>query len=96
MIDVFTDDLQEVRTLAKSAFQTRIAPATLYRWIRQGANGSRLEAIKIGRKWFTTPDRFREFVDAQTAAATRTADTTADAAVARDVTDDELRACGLL
>lgn len=36
MIDVFTDDLQEVRTLAKSAFQTRIAPATLYRWIRQG------------------------------------------------------------
>lgn len=96
MIDVFTDDLQEVRTLAKSAFQTRISPATLYRWIRQGANGSRLEAVKIGRKWFTTPDRFRHFVELQTATATRTTDTTTDEGVVRDVSDDELRACGLI
>ncbi|HCS50950.1 helix-turn-helix domain-containing protein [Rubinisphaera sp.] len=99
MIDVFQDDLQEVRTLAGKAFQKRISPATLYRWIRRGANGSRLEAVKLGRKWFTTEDRFREFVEAQTEAATAAQSSTEDtdgSGMPSDVTEDELRACGLL
>lgn len=92
MIDVFQDDLQEVRTLAKSAFQSRISPATLYRWIRKGSHGCRLDAVKIGRKWFTTPERFQKFVEAQTEAATQIE----PSATQNDVSDDELRACGLL
>lgn len=96
MIDVFTDDLQEVRTLARAAFQSRIAPATLYRWIRKGSHGCRLEAVKIGRKWFTTPDRFRAFVAAQTAAAAPADQAAPVRSGSGDVSDDELRACGLI
>ena len=98
-IDLFQDDLHEVRTLANKAFQKRISPPTAYRWIKDGANGCKLDAVKVGRKWFTTENRFREFVEAQTKAATAaqsSAEDTDGSGMPDDVTEDELRACGLL
>lgn len=98
-INVINDELVEVRQLADKTFGQRISPATLYRWIQKGANGHRLLAVKVGRKWFTTSKAFQKFFEAQTAAATATSSSTPaereDAPRALDVSDEELRACGL-
>lgn len=96
MIDIYREDLQEVRILANKAFRGRISPATLYRWIVKGANGQKLDAVKVGRKWFTTPDAFSVFINAQTEAATGAAAPTSEASPYLDVSEDELRNCGLL
>lgn len=99
MIDAFSEDLIEVRTLADKAFQNRIAPATLYRWIRHGSHGVRLEAVKAGRKWLTTEAAFNRFLTArtETALSASHAPTDADdATLPEDVTEDELRACKLI
>lgn len=98
-IDVFSDDLIEVRTLAKSLMGSDIAPRVIYRWISKGANGAQLDGIKLGRKWYTTEAEFRRFVDNQTQSALNKpkADTNRhDDSYPPDVSKEELNACGLL
>lgn len=97
MIDVTKNELIEVRKLASKVFGNAVCPNTVYRWIRRGSNGVRLEAIKAGRKWLTTESAFNEFLQARTAAAIE-ADLPADAenGIPADVTEEELEAVGLL
>ena len=43
--------------------------ASSIRWIIRGFDGNRLEAIRIGRRWFTTESRVLSFVAKQTVAS---------------------------
>jgi hypothetical protein len=40
----------------------RIAPATIWRWVQRGAAGRRLQAVRVGRAWYTTEKWLGEFV----------------------------------
>jgi len=48
----------------------RPSPATLWRWRAKGINGTRLECVRVGGKWYTTRAAMSEFVRRQTEAAT--------------------------
>ncbi|MCA9110070.1 MAG: DUF1580 domain-containing protein [Planctomycetaceae bacterium] len=66
-IDPTRDQLIPIREACKS-LPKRPSPSTIFRWLRQGANGVRLSAVRIGSEWFTTKECFRSFVAAQTSA----------------------------
>ena len=44
----------------------RIASVTVYRWIREGVDGRRLEAVKVGGHYFTSKQAIDRFVSAST------------------------------
>jgi hypothetical protein len=69
LIDPEHDDLVPVRTLAKQRTGKQISPSCLWRWIRKGVRGCRLEAVQLSGTWFTTPKAFAAFIAGQTAAA---------------------------
>ena len=83
--------LRPVAALAYEHTGRRVSPSTIWRWVRRGVRGGRLQAYFILGRWHTTPAEFSDFVDRQSAAmlTPRTRDV--------DATDDEqLRAAGLL
>ncbi len=68
MIDVERDDLIPVRAIAEQRLGKAISPATLWRWIRQGCHGVRLEVVVVGGVRYTTAAAFGAFIRGQTAA----------------------------
>jgi len=40
----------------------RLAPATIWRWVQHGAAGRRLQAVRVGRGWYTTERWLGEFI----------------------------------
>jgi len=96
MLDLRTEKLEEARKIANRILGNGIAPNTLYRWIKGGSGGVKLEALKVGRKWLTTEAAFNDFLQARTAAALK-----ADHApviengIPADVSQEELEAVGL-
>lgn len=69
LIDAEHDDLVPVRQLAKKRLGKDISPACLWRWVRKGVRGCRLEALNVMGVWHTTPAAFGAFLTSQTAAA---------------------------
>jgi hypothetical protein len=43
--------------------------STLFRWMKRGVRGVRLEAVRVGGGWFTSREAVRRFIVATTAAA---------------------------
>jgi hypothetical protein len=72
-----TIDLADVQliTLAEACrmLPMKPAPSTLWRWRTKGVkvNGRRikLQCVRVGARWCTTLDEFRDFIREQTAAA---------------------------
>ncbi len=53
------------------AMLTRRRPdkSTMHRWTHRGVGGVRLEAIRLGRQWFTSRQAITRFVHARTTAS---------------------------
>ena len=70
-------DLLNETSLSLSEAAKRVPPSrntkhihrtTLIRWITQGLNGIRLEAVRVGGRWITSVEAIQRFSDALTAA----------------------------
>jgi len=68
-IDPQTDDLIPVRAIARQRLGRTISPCTVWRWLRRGARGVRLDAVQVCGVWHTTPEAFSRFIAGQTAVA---------------------------
>jgi hypothetical protein len=69
LIDPENDTLVSVRELAKERLRKNISPSTIWRWVRKGCRGVRLEAVQVLGSWHSTPEAFAAFIAGQTAAA---------------------------
>lgn len=64
-IDPLSEDLEQVRELVKELPKgARPSPATVWRWTRKGARGTKLHTIKVCGKLLTTREEFRRFIAA--------------------------------
>jgi hypothetical protein len=74
MIDPETEDLiplaEAAAILPKSFAEKRIHPTTLRRWTREGVDGVILEAVKVGRRLFTSKEAVMRFIQQQETAGT--------------------------
>jgi hypothetical protein len=66
LIDLESDTLEPVSAIAKARTGKRPAPSTIWRWVRKGCRGVRLEAIQHSSVWMTTPAAFADFLRRQT------------------------------
>ena len=82
------------RTLIPRRDGVPVSPSTLWRWIRQGINGVRLEVVYIGSKPYTDQQRLERFFDSVT--ERRLQGIRVDEPTVLTATDDELRAAGVL
>lgn len=66
--DVLT--LAEARAEIARVTGRRIRPdkATVFRWIKRGVGGAKLDAVRIGMQWLTSKQAITRFVAARTAA----------------------------
>jgi hypothetical protein len=75
LVDTTLPDGQPLITLSEACRQlpSKPAPSTLWRWRHKGVciNGRRikLQCVRVGGQWYTTPTHFAEFIRAQTEAA---------------------------
>ena len=70
--------------------------STLHRWMRRGVRGVRLDAYRIGGRWYTTREALERFVSATTAAAGTQARVKANEALPlAKTTSDALDALGI-
>jgi hypothetical protein len=67
-----TDDLRPVTLVAERRTGKRPSPSTIYRWVRRGTRGGRLEAVHVHGAWHTTDAAFTDFIRRQTAAVLNT------------------------
>ena len=74
MIDPETEDLiplaEAAAVLPKSFAGKQIHPTTLRRWTREGVDGVILEAVKVGRRLFTSKEAVMKFIQQQETAGT--------------------------
>ena len=72
-IQIGTDKLI---TLAEACrlLPSRPSPATLWRWRVKGVNGTKLECVRVGNRWYTTRAAMSRFISQQTAAVAPAAD----------------------
>src|SRR5258708_4040151 len=96
VIDAEHDDLVPVRTLVKQRLGKTISPACLWRWIRKGVRGCRLEAVQVMGTWHTPPQAFGAFITGQTAAALGNDANPAKPPPRSPAKEAKLRAAGLL
>ena len=61
---------QAAKLLPRLRADRKVHVSTLYRWIKRGVRGVRLEAAKIGRTCVTSREAIQRFVDRITAAPT--------------------------
>ena len=87
MIDPFAEDFRSLSDLLDE-LPLRPSPAVVCRWHLRGANGTRLETLKIAGRLYTTRAELRRFLQAQ---HTRGAQSERE-----DRLDAELEAAGLL
>lgn len=96
-INVETDELVPVGTIYKARTGKRLNPPTLWRWLRKGCHGIRLEAVPVNGTWCTTHHAFGQFLLEQTQA--RLADPAPEepSPAPRDArTETKLRKAGLI
>ncbi|MFN0055543.1 MAG: DUF1580 domain-containing protein [Planctomycetales bacterium] len=96
LIDAENDALVSVRCLAKQRLGKNVAPSTIWRWVRKGSRGCRLEAVQVLGSWHSTPEAFGAFITGQTAAALGNAIVSASPAPRRAEKRARLKAAGLL
>ena len=84
--------LHPISTVVERLTGRRPSPATVWRWLRKGVRGAKLNAVLCGGKWLCTEQDFRLFLQEQTDAALAASTT---AARVPDV-DEALKAQGLL
>ena len=68
---LLTEDLLTMtEARGEIAMLTRRRPdkATLHRWLHRGVGGQKLEAVRLGRQWFTSRQAITRFIEARTAA----------------------------
>lgn len=65
MIDLENDELLPVIEVCQARLGRRISPVTLWRWRLKGVNGSKLECVRVGARWFTTHAAFTQFLREQ-------------------------------
>ncbi|WP_437203491.1 DUF1580 domain-containing protein [Planctomicrobium sp. SH664] len=82
--------LEPVNSICKRIIGKRVAPSTLWRWIKTGIRGGKLEAVHVNGTWHCTAEAFADFINRQTAAQFAAREHS------EDVTDEQLRAEGLL
>ncbi len=63
MIDIASERLL---TLEQAAEKLQVSKPTVVRWIKQGTDGLRLEAIKFGSHWRTSDEAIQRFGERQT------------------------------
>ena len=81
---------------AQDRFGKRPSPASVWRWIHQGAYGVKLQAVFFAGRWQCSEDEFDAFVAGQTAAVLDS-DATSDETPDRSPeTTAKLRAAGVL
>jgi hypothetical protein len=68
MIDVLRDQLLGI-TAAARLLPGRPHCGTIMRWVQKGLGGERLEAVKVGGKWYTTREALNDFIARTTASA---------------------------
>ena len=85
---------QPVQQICKRVIGKRVAPSTLFRWVRKGTKGGKLEAVHINGTWHCTAEQFADFINRQTAA--KLADAADNSDDESSASDDALRAEGLL
>lgn len=97
-IDLENDKLVPVNELCRKTLGKRVAPATLWRWLKKGVRGGiKLEAVQAAGVWCSTPAAFAKFLRAQTAACLHTESSDDDSPAERsEETADALRKAGVL
>jgi hypothetical protein len=73
MIQIDVDELRPVSLIARERTGRRPSYSTIWRWRVRGVNGARLECVRAGGVWYTTPAAFAEFLRQQTANASQAA-----------------------
>jgi len=96
LIDAENDTLVSVRSLAKQRLRKDIAPSTIWRWVRKGCRGCRLEAVQVLGSWHSTPEAFAAFIAGQTAAALHDLASPTTPAPRSPEKTERLRSAGLL
>ena len=93
--DLLSGQLSPVSKVVETRTGKRPTPAAIWRWCRKGLRGGtiKLEAIHNSGTWMTTPAAYDDFLRRQTEAALAES---GDAPEIPDVSDDDLRAEGLL
>ena len=89
------DELKDLGTARRDLIPKRgsgkpTSPTTVWRWIKKGILGVRLQVKYVGSTPYVSRAMINEFIEAVTAARTKK-----DEAKPDDVSDDELRAAGL-
>lgn len=82
------------RTLIPRKDGTAVSPSTVWRWVRKGINGVKLQVWYVGAKPHTTPQALQQFFDEVT--AKRLASIAQDNPQLLTASDAELVAAGLL
>lgn len=54
LIDLERDELSPVVDLLTERLKKRMSGPTYWRWMNRGVNGTKLQAVKIGRTWMST------------------------------------------
>jgi hypothetical protein len=62
VLDPFSADFRPVRELIKE-LPVKPSPAVVCRWHRRGANGRRLQVMRIGPLLYTTRGELRDFLN---------------------------------
>ena len=94
-IDLERDELTPVAAIFKARTGKRLSPPTLWRWLRKGCHGVKLEAVPVNGVWCSTPKAFAAFLEEQ--AAARLADRPQPDFFTRDENKTRrLKAAGLL
>lgn len=66
-IDPESDFLAPVLEVIRQRLGKSVSPATSWRWRQIGINGAKLECVRSGGRWMSTPAAFGEFLRNQTA-----------------------------
>ncbi len=86
MLDPFSEDFRPLRDLVRE-LPAHPSPAVVCRWHLRGANGRKLQVLRVGRLLYTTRSELRAFLnESQHVQSTP---------IQRDV-DDRLGAAGLI
>lgn len=83
--------LRPVQEHCRRIFGKRVAPSTIWRWIKVGVKGGKLEAVNVGGKWLCSDEAFANFINSQTEANIEPEKRKNDS-----VSNEQLRAAGLL
>jgi hypothetical protein len=96
-LDLENDVLLPIQDLCRERFGKRVSPTTIWRWVRKGSRGNKLEAVLICGRWHTSSEAFAAFLDRHSNAdVVPEPHSRGRKPAVNDITDEQLRALGLL